>query len=64
MSSSRSNLFTNCNFTGGTEIGKGTTFGSQNQSGGDRFWRGDQNFRYTQIIAHKSIVSIELINVL
>ena len=23
MRSSRSNLFTNCNFTGGTEIGKG-----------------------------------------
>ena len=50
MRSSRSNLLTNSNFTGGTEIDKG-----------DHFWqpksvRGDQNFHYSSFtrIHHKT----------
>ena len=40
MRSSRSNLFTTYNFTGGPKLARGTTFGSQNQSGGTDFGGG------------------------
>ena len=46
MRLSRSNLFTNCNFTGGPELARGDRFWQPKSVRGDRFWRGDQNFHY------------------
>ena len=34
-------------FVGGTEIGKGGPLLAAKISPGDRFWRGDRNFRYS-----------------
>ena len=47
MHSSRSNLFTHCNFTGGTEIGKGGPLLAAKISPGGPILEGDQNFLYS-----------------
>ena len=56
MRSSRSNLFTNCNFPGGT------TFGSQNQSGGTDFGGGTKIFVTPPLPISVPPVKLQLVN--